>query len=613
MRARLTVHRGNASPRSCELQSGDVAKLGRNRDNTIVLQDRFASRWHAQVFARGDCWYIRDENTVNGTRLDGEPILREAQLRNGQEIAIGEVHLRFDALDVAPTERLPPLPAPEAPAEAPAEPDPCPTILEVDELTGLFRFMNESLVQETPQQVVRLALEALRRHARADQVGYLGLCTESGELEVVLPEQAPVDKALSRHLTRKVSQEGRTVWLAGAARHEASDSLVSFRDALCVPVRGSSPAAEPGLLGALHAYRAERPFSEREARFCQVLAGSLANALQVVRDRRALEADNSRLRDDAGNPSEEMVGDSPAMRRLREQVRRLADCPCNVLILGESGVGKELVALALHRHSRRAREPLVPVNCAAICETLPESMLFGHRKGAFTGATGNHPGLFQMADMGTLFLDEVGDLPGGLQAKLLRALESNRILPLGAREEVPVDVRVLAATNHDLDRDVKEGAFREDLLYRLQVATIQVPPLRERREDVPALAQHFLKRINARFHRRVALSEAAVERLVGYNWPGNVRQLHSVLQSAVALAGSHDLLRPDAFPLGQERSGEEEGLDLEKNVAAVEERTIRRALEQANGNQTQASQLLGIHRETLQLKMRKYGLGPRKG
>jgi Nif-specific regulatory protein len=619
MRARLTVNSGIAWPRVCEVGADGVVNLGRNRENTIVLHDRHASRWHAQVFATNGRWFIRDQGTTNGTRLDGEPIVHERPLVDGQEIAIGEVRLVFN-LHEAKTEKLPgpatttacdealseekDTPAPTA-ARLPGDiggdlPD---TVLQADELTVLFRFMNESLAADTPHRLVSLALETVQKQTRADLTGFLSLDAEAPELLLVVPEQASVDKHLSQQLTHKVLREGRAVWLSCTADVE-SESLSHVRDAVCVPLC-AGPSSSP--LGALHVYKSNRPFSEREVRFCQVLANSLANALHALRARCALEADNSRLRVHAATAGEMLIGESSVMRQLRDQIARLADCPCNVLILGESGVGKELVALGLHRQSQRGNGALVPVNCAAICATLPESQLFGHKRGAFTGATADHPGLFMQADLGTLFLDEVGELPLDIQAKLLRALETKRFLPVGARAEVKADVRILAATNRDLESEVREGTFREDLFYRLRVTRIKVPPLREHLEDVPALAAHFLGRLSAEYRRRVVLSEGALQRLQNYSWPGNVRQLRSVLEAAVAMAGNHDVITAADLHLEAEPSGPVDrppSLDLE----VLEQWAIREALTQTGGNNTKAAVLLGIHRDTLIAKLKKYNI-----
>lgn len=591
MRAWLTVESGLASPSQLELDATARVRLGRNRENTLVLQDRHASRCHAELCCRDGRWLLRDLDTTNGTRLDDTPIRGETCVEHGQVIAIGEVRLRFTHENGDP-------PPDEADSVSDA------TCFQVDELTALFRFMNSSLAETTPHQLVTLALDTILKQTAAQLAGYLSL-DDATDLRLVLPVQATVDRKLSQRLTQEVQQRGRLVWLGSPeSRSIEGDSLSSFQDAVCVPLRvGACVSGEPPL-GALHVYKTSHAFHEREVRFCEVLAGSLASALHVLRGRRALEADNYRLRVHASAAGDELIGSSPAMRQLRSQVRKLAEVPCTVLIFGESGVGKELVALGLHRHSTRHRGPLVTVNCAAINGTMAESELFGHAKGAFTGAMREHPGYFAQADMGTLFLDELGELSLDLQAKLLRAIETKSFRPVGARAEQKADVRIIAATNRDLAREAEEGRFRRDLIYRL-TSRLVVPPLREHLDDVPELARHFMEHVNATYRRQVSLSEAALQRLMSYSWPGNVRQLRSVLEAAAALAEGGelnvgDLNLPSEVP--PERTDRPPSLNLE----TLEEWAIREALAQTGNNNTQAARVLGIHRDTLINKLKKY-------
>jgi two-component system, NtrC family, response regulator HydG len=370
---------------------------------------------------------------------------------------------------------------------------------------------------------------------------------------------------------------------------------------------GETPAS-PETLGTLHVYKSTRLFTEREVRFCEVLAGCLASTLHVLRTRRALEADNSRLRDHAAGPRDILVGDSPAMKQLRQQITQFARLPCTVLITGESGVGKELVALSLHQQSLRRKGPLVTLNCGAIPANLVESELFGHKKGAFTDAQGDRTGAFLRADQGTLFLDEIGDMPLLDQVKLLRVLETKSLRRVGDDEEVKLDVRILAATNRDLRRDIQDNRFRKDLYFRLGTM-LHVPPLRDHLEDVPALAEHFLKRLAVEYRRRLTLSDAALERLQSYTWPGNVRQLRSLLETAVATTEGNviSVRSLDRLLLDEQPSPSSDQLPT-LNLDELEARAIRQALAQTGGNNTQAARLLGIHRDTLIAKMKKFGI-----
>ncbi len=327
-----------------------------------------------------------------------------------------------------------------------------------------------------------------------------------------------------------------------------------------------------------------------------------------------LAAENAELRGevDQANP---MIGDSPALQALREQIQKVAPTQARVLILGENGTGKELIAHALHRGSARAEGPFVRVNCAALPRELVESELFGHEKGAFTGATARRRGKFARADGGTLFLDEVGEIPLELQAKLLRALESGEIEPVGSEVEQTVDVRVLAATNRDLEADVAEGGFREDLFYRLQVVSLTAPALRDHAEDIPALAQHFLglacRQNNIRSR---TLDDGAVERLAAHPWPGNVRELRNLIERLVIMASGESITAADvsaalpanaAVPAGAGVTTEGALRDV---MAQVERQVILDALERTNWVMAAAARELDLERSHLYKKLKAHGI-----
>jgi DNA-binding NtrC family response regulator/pSer/pThr/pTyr-binding forkhead associated (FHA) protein len=617
MRARLIVETGAASPQVSDLSPTETIRLGRNSKNSVVLDDPHASRWHAEIYSDGQRWYVRDCETTNGTKVNGVKIQKMAPLENNHVIAIGDARMRF-TLDSsgAGTAELPVLIPPRKPdteeyGGTPSINDVGPTILHADELTALLNFMTVSLTETTPHGLVHLALTTLVKQTLANVAGFLSLDDdEESQFRLVLPSSAQLDTHLSRKLTQQVLRDKRAVWLgAGRLRELDSDSLVAFRDAVGIPLRvgQASPdenSDEP--LGALHVYKSNRLFSEREVRFCEVLAGCLASTLHVLRARRALEADNSRLRDHTG-PNDILIGDSPAMKHLRQQIAQFARLPCTVFITGESGVGKELVALSLHQQSPRHEGPLVNLNCGAIPASLIETELFGHKKNAFNDAE-ERLGAFLRADQGTLFLDEIGEMPLLDQVKLLRVLETKSVKQVGSDDEVKVDVRILAATNRDLKREMQEGRFRKDLYFRLGT-TIHVPPLREHLEDVPALVEHFLARLAIEYRRRVTLSEPAMQRLQTYTWPGNVRQLRSVLETAVATSEGGILSTRSLNQLLHDEPPSAASDQLPTlNLQELEARAIRQALAQTGGNNTQAARVLGIHRDTLIRKMREYGI-----
>ncbi len=604
MPARLSVEEGMATPASLDLPDGSEATLGRNRDCSVFLQDKHASRAHARLHHDGSAWRLTDLNTTNGTRVEGR-LIDSAALCDGQVISVGAVRLRFRVVREAGAPVEEPYLAPADPLDGSDS-----THFEADDLTALLRFTNAAQWEQTPQGLIVRALDAVLRQTGAALAGFLSLDADTPESRVVRPQAADVDPTLSRRLTQAVLRQGGLVWLAaGRGGLPEGDSLARYRDAVCVPLRGGANGGRAGdpPLGALHAYRTGLPFNERQVRFCELLAANLANALEVLRARRALEADNERLRTHAAALADEIIGASAAITRVREQVRRLADAPCSVLITGETGVGKELVALGLHRQSQRHRGPLVTVNCAAIAGGLAEAELFGTARGAYTGCPPEgRPGYFAQADMGTLFLDEVGELSLDMQAKLLRVLETRCFRPVGASADARADVRVIAASNRDLQAEVREGRFRRDLYFRL-TATLHVPPLREHPEDIPELARHFLEGLSREYGRLVDLSPAATERLLAYAWPGNVRQLRSVLEGALAL-GERDVIQAGDLCLQDEGEGPLPEAPATLNLVRLEEWAIRQAMRRTGGNVLQAAKVLGLHRSTLHAKLKHYGI-----
>ena len=341
----------------------------------------------------------------------------------------------------------------------------------------------------------------------------------------------------------------------------------------------------------------------------------------------SLSRQNFALKRDAAtrNSLDNIIGVSMAMERLKDTIRTVATTQSTVLIYGESGTGKELVARAVHSCSPRAAEPFVSINCGAFPETLLESELFGYVKGAFTGANQNKRGLFEVADCGTIFLDEIGEMNLSMQVKLLRVLQERCVRPVGGTAEVAIDVRVIAATNRDLERQIAENGFREDLYYRLNVIPIVVPPLRERREDVPLLVNHFVKKYAKSAGRSIAqVLPESLTQLSGYEWPGNVRQLENTIERSVALE-TGEVLRVQ-LPVERARAkaaaagvgGDAvsvptdmvlpEGMDMEKYVAEIERALLKSALQQSNGVQTRAADVLRISYRSFRHLMKKYDL-----
>ena len=347
-----------------------------------------------------------------------------------------------------------------------------------------------------------------------------------------------------------------------------------------------------------------KPFDQQELQ--RILAKALA-----TEQRNTLRVQPSTGRFD-------LVGQTQRMRELFTLVERVAPSPTTVLISGESGTGKELVARAVHQQSKRAQAPFIQINCGAIPDKLFEAELFGYTKGAFTGAVVDKPGRFELADGGTLFLDEIGELPLEMQVKLLRVLQERQVDRVGGMRPIPVDVRLVAATNVDLDKAVKEGRFRSDLYYRLNVMPLDLPPLRERVEDIPLLVEHFLERFNERLGRTVRrVDPGAMAALLAHPWPGNIRELENLMERLVLLAND-EVIRTEDIPWlshgGEARAADDDfdELDLKEYVrvhtAKIERARIQRVLEAEDGNVTRAARRLGISRKSLQTKMKDYGL-----
>jgi two-component system response regulator PilR (NtrC family) len=358
------------------------------------------------------------------------------------------------------------------------------------------------------------------------------------------------------------------------------------------------------------------------------LVDEIKLAINRALEKLVLSTQNFALRRDAAtrNSLDNIIGSSTAMEKLKQTVRTVASTASTVLIHGESGTGKELVARALHVCSPRATEPFVSVNCGAFPETLLESELFGYLKGAFTGANQNKRGLFEVAGGGTIFLDEISEMTPTMQVKLLRVLQERTVRPVGSTSEISIDVRVIAATNRDLDKAVAENVFREDLYYRLNVIPILVPPLRERPEDIPLLANHFLKKYASAAGRGILrVHKESINSLCGYEWPGNVRQLENTVERAVALETADELhvelpgerpkARAAAAAAGQPGLTEKgsdsilpEGVGMETYVAGIERSLLQNALNQSNGVQTKAADLLSISYRSFRHLMKKYEL-----
>ncbi len=610
MYAYLTILSGSQAGTNFPLDPSRETLLGRGTDCHISVPDPMCSRVHAILAFEDDRWTVRDDGSRNGTHVNGQKV-EQATLDDGHLIRIGtsefELHLSeepatADTDDLSMTQTIVqdmPIAVQQSNQEVLRA---LPTPEQVQELMLLYQLSIHLLACEDPEEVTSVALDLLRERTNAAVVGFLWV---DDQQKLVPKKVIPADQAehitLSKSLTELVLTQGHAIWIANQPAGKKPSESCTFADAVCAPLVSKGEDGERRTLGAIHVYLHDGRFRQSDFDFIIAVANLAVMALVRARSETTLRSDYERLL--SSSPGyDELIGESRPMRDLKSKIEKVSAAPGAVLIRGESGAGKELVARAIHHRSPRADCPLIAVNCAAIPDDLMESQLFGHKAGSFTGADNDHTGYFQQADLGTLFLDEVGELPLEGQAKLLRILEGHPFLPVGATKEVQVDVRVIAATNQDLQAYVREKKFREDLYYRLSIFELHLPPLRDRGDDIGLLIDFFLQHYRAERGRpKLGLSEAARKQLLEYRWPGNVRQLRNVMDSAVVLAEG-DEIRPS--DLGLRDSGGEmlDSLQIEH----WEKKLIIEALKRSGGSVPEAAKLLGIGRATLYRKLEIY-------
>jgi len=596
--------------------------IGRDTANRIAVGDVSVSRRHSLICqATEGVFHIADLESLNGTFVNDIPV-HDRPLGDGDRIQIGSSLFLFVlAADGAPV----PLPAAGAlersrgartvaiaafpPDEAmllasgrgAAELSTPDLVQGLDFLLRATRALHATRrVPEWRERLLDLALEA-GPVARA----MVALTDEARQIEDVVGRERGAERSgamdVDAEIVRKAI-ESRTAVLCGESQAGAGAG-VGVASVTAPLLAGSAPC------GVLHV-DAEGLLAKTQVHLLVALASIAAGALDNVRHLEWLEGERQRLESEF-RVDHEMVGESAALKQVIELVGKVASSDATVLLLGESGTGKELVARAIHRSSPRAERPFVVVNCAALSETLLESELFGYERGAFTGALQRKPGRIEVADGGTLFLDEVGELALSLQAKLLRAIETKEFERVGGTHPLRVDVRIVAATNRDLAQAVRQGSFRADLFYRLNVVALTTPPLRARREDVPLLASYFAARAGRRGNRKlVGISPEARRLLVRYDWPGNVRELQNAIERAVLL-GDGELVRPEDLPEALVEGGTEESSApnrYHEAVAEAKRRLIQGTVAEAHGNVSEAARLLGLHPNYLHRLMKNLGL-----
>ncbi len=660
--AYLVVRRDDGFGDVFPLAGGQTYTLGRSTTNRIVLKDDLCSREHAEISYRGGRWRLRDLNSLNGTRVNGVRLDGEWELTPQDDIYLGRTHLLF----VEDMAQLPDLPqhqdGPESEGVAirkrlgqtrfltpqPDLSEDTGTAVPGDrhalsrDLSLLYRLALDMGSAGTYDELCRIVLDALLEAIPAEVGAILSVARDGdnsdGPPAGVRVSSAEAGKALrgielevtahrhrdpSIHEYKRVSEYVSNEVLASReailAEDVARDRYLRNRESLsdmgatsliCAPI-----VFGDRVLGLIHLYctNPHKALDAEDLEFAVAVAKQLGGVIHQMQRQVSLTAENRSLREQLHVESE-LIGESSVMKEIEQQIARVAGTNATCLIRGESGSGKELVARAIHYSSQRRDGPIVCLNCAALTETLLESELFGHEKGSFTGATEKKIGKFEAANHGTIFLDEIGEMNVGTQAKLLRILEGHPFERVGGSVPIRVDVRVVAATNQPLEKAIQEGRFRRDLFFRLQVVEIRVPPLRERKSDVPILAEHFLRRFVRETGRKIrGFTPAALRKMEDYNWPGNVRELRNVVERAVALntgpyLDAEDIwlssLEMPAAPPAMGVPAEFRPMSLEE----IEKEHILKTLNHTDWNKSQAARILNIERSTLDRKINSYGL-----
>ncbi len=618
------------------LKPGERVRIGRAADNHVVLKDDLCSRHHAEVVPAGTGWAVQDLDSLNGSFLNDEKVRHPRPLTPGDAVRFGRAEFVFvPSLDRLPlhtrksgdsdvdadtdpvqitrrTSRTRFLPAGAAADQTlPAVPAPLRPVA-TECVAVLYKLAVEMASAATPVELAEQVIEAMFHGTPAEVAAVLAI-KDGGDPDVIAHRFRRGGQLTYHKVSSFVSREVLSTRQAVIAENVAADKALKDRDSLnelraasliCAPV-----TAGDRVLGLLHLYStADRTLTPDDLEFALAAAKQLGVAWDGLLGRVGLTAENQSLKAQLKLESE-LVGRSPALKLVEQQIGRVAGTKATALVRGESGVGKELVARAIHFSSPRKERPLICLNCAAITETLMESELFGHEKGAFTGATERMIGKFEAADTGSIFLDEIGELTLGAQAKLLRVLEGQAFERVGGNVPIKVDVRVIAATNRPLEDAVREGRFRQDLYYRLQVVQLDVPPLRDRADDVPLLADHFLRRFARETGRRVTgFSPAAVRKLAGHTWPGNVRELRNVIERAVALGAGPVLDEADVWLSPLDLTADSRGEYRAESLAEVEKRHVLATLEHTAWNKSRAADILGVERSTLDRKIKAYDL-----
>ena len=632
------------------MRQDQVITIGRSTTNRLVLHDEACSRNHCEVFYAKGTWWLRDLGSRNGTTIGDDSVVGETELKSGNIFSIGQCRVAFttslQSQPAKPTDSTIPIDR-ETSASIALQDEPA--ILHRSSEPGFLAGEADSVPASSSQKELQrlyklgLAMGAAQDRQALSDVVLSSLAAETvADISAILlagPESpknpAPADLLITAYDSRKdlpyrrVSDNLSRIVLSSReavlARDVGQDQQLAVFDSLgemravsviCAPIH-----CDDHVRGLIHLYATnpDNPLDKEDLEYTVAVARQLAIALDHLIERDSLRSglnqarnENKSLRKQLGDDFR-LIGKTRPMEELKQNIDLIAATDANVLIRGESGCGKELIARTIHLQSPRSNGPFVCMNCAALNESLLESELFGHEKGAFTGATERKQGRFEQASGGTLFLDEIGEMSPAIQAKFLRVLEGHSFERVGGSKQIEVDVRILAATNRDLETAVEDGDFRKDLYFRLHVAELIAAPLRERIEDIPLLAEFFLQKFVDKTGRLITgFTDDAIEVLVNYEWPGNVRELQNTIERTVILCRNEIVcasdiqlstlssrLAPDS-PTAQPQEYQEISLgDIERNH-------ILATLEHTDWNKSKASQILGIERSTLDRKLKRY-------
>jgi transcriptional regulator with GAF, ATPase, and Fis domain len=628
LQPRLLVIAGPSRNLTIPLPNGE-ATVGRDPANLVAVIDPSVSRKHCLLRREEDgrC-HIKDLDSRNGTLVNGEPV-KEHWLSHGDEIATGDsvfLYLVEDEEQGSPRSRVEfdDRPTSETKVIHPKEVvylQPDRLLRELPSTSTVARNLNALLkisrvvhairdLEELQAQLLDLIFEVIPAGRGAillsEGTGQEFNCLYARTRQVGQPQLVRVSRTIARQVMRdNVAVLG--VDVPSTLRDVESLVASEVRSLLCVPL-----SVFQRMIGCIYldSTSATNRFQDDHLQLMVAIAGISAVALDNARRLQWLEQENQRLTTEI-RQEQSLVGEGSRMKEIFQFLARVAPTESTVLIQGESGTGKELAARALHRNSPRGSKSFVAINCAAIPETLLESELFGHERGAFTGAAIQKKGRLEIADGGVVFLDEIGDLAPSLQVKLLRVLQEHEVERLGGTHPIKIDIRVIAATNRDLNEAVKRGEFRQDLYYRLAVVPLVMPPLREKRDDIPMLTRHFVQKHAKRCKVKAKpISREAMAALQNYDWPGNVRELENAIERALVMGSSDMLLLEDLPESLQEQTppGDIQEGRYHSSVKKLKRQLIIEAVEQTQGNYVEAAQILGVHPNYLHRLIRNLGL-----